>query len=140
MIVMKADSFRSIPPGRKQLLITLAGAAGMAVAAIGGDVVKTNLFALSLEQLMALEIAAVTATRVATPVVELPADVTTLSRASFAPYTRNITDALAPVPGIKLNSRQDDHLFLSGMEIRGFTANDTSGNNALIGHRQASAK
>ncbi|MEI8122727.1 MAG: TonB-dependent receptor [bacterium] len=129
---MKADSFRSIPPGRKQLLITLAAAAGMAVSAIGGDVVKTNLFALTLEQLMALEIAAVTATRVATPVVELPADVTTLSRARFAPYTRNIIDALAPVPGIKLNSRQDDHLFLSGMEIRGFTANDTSGNNALI--------
>jgi outer membrane receptor protein involved in Fe transport len=87
---------------------------------------------LSLEDLMNLDVTAVTATRVATRAVDLPADNLTVFTQDFTAWSRNAVDALAAAPGIKVNTRQADHLYVMGLEVRGLTANETSGNNVLV--------
>jgi iron complex outermembrane receptor protein len=78
-----------------------------------------------------LEDLVVTASRVETSLLDLPASAVVLTPADFGPQTNFVTDALSPVVGIRTDNRPGENLF-SGFEIRGLSSNDTSGANVLI--------
>ncbi len=79
-----------------------------------------------------LEDVTVTASRVETSRLDIPADVTAFSREDVhKPGAQSFRDALKRTPGVKLNTRQNNAIF-SGLEVRGLSTNSTSGGNTLI--------
>lgn len=74
----------------------------------------------------------VTAARLETSLWDTPADANIVPGARLdRPGGKNFLDALSSVPGVRLNSRQENSAF-TDIEVRGLSTNETSGGNLLI--------
>lgn len=74
----------------------------------------------------------VTATRVGAPAFDTAADVTSIPASVIGrPGTKNFREALSFIPGVRIESRQENTIF-SELELRGLNSNWTSGGNVLI--------
>lgn len=75
----------------------------------------------------------VTGTREETEVSKVPADVSVITEEELRkPGVNGYQEALRPVAGVKINSRQEGDISIPGIEVRGLDSNPTSGANTLV--------
>lgn len=75
----------------------------------------------------------VTASREATEILKTPASVVVFEEVDLRkPGNKILLEPLNPVPGVKINQRQNNGIFGGGIDLRGLSTNATSGGNVLI--------
>jgi outer membrane cobalamin receptor len=92
-----------------------------------------SAFAEETDDSYALPDMVVTASRSVEDPDNVPADLKVFSESEIQiPQNKNVLDALAIAPGIKINNRQNNGIFGGGVDVHGLQTNATSGGNLLF--------